>query len=88
MPSSSNALVNMQQGSATKSTLSTSMHWERLPSLVQDAVLKELADAYNRHSLEDRRRRASHGRTSRRYRCGRRQYHTRPCGQRADKIET
>lgn len=60
----SNALGNIQQGSATKSTLSTSMHWERLPSLVQVAVLKELADDRNRHSLEDRRRRASYAAVS------------------------
>lgn len=61
---SSNALGNMQQSPVTKPTLSTSMDWGRLPSLVQEAVLKELAHDYNRHSLQDRRRRASYAAVS------------------------
>lgn len=59
MPSNE-ALGNRQQAKATKSSLPAVIHWERLPSIVQQAVLSELAEDYNRHSLEDKRCRADY----------------------------
>lgn len=57
---SNEALGNRQQAKATKSSLPAVIHWERLPSIVQQAVLSELAKDYNRHSLEDKRCRADY----------------------------
>lgn len=55
---------NRQQVKVTKSSLAASIHWERLPSIIQEAVLGELAEDYNRHSLEDKRRRAAYAAVS------------------------
>lgn len=57
---SNEALGNRQQAKATKSSLAAVIHWERLPSIVQQAVLMELSKDYNRHSLEDKRCRAAY----------------------------
>lgn len=61
---SNNALANVQQATITQSTLPASIQWERLPSIIQQAVLEELVQDYDRHSSEDRCRRASYAAVS------------------------
>lgn len=51
---------NRQQVKVTKSPRAASVHWEKLPSIVQEAVLRELAEGYDRHSLEDKTCRAAY----------------------------
>lgn len=63
MPSNE-ALRSGKQSKVTEPSLATSIHWERLPSIVQQAVLGELAKDYNRHSLERKRRRAAYAAVS------------------------
>ncbi|KAL1880123.1 hypothetical protein Daus18300_001486 [Diaporthe australafricana] len=57
---SNEALGKRQQVEVTKPSLAPSIHWGQLPDIVQQAVLSELAEDYNRHSAEDRKRRAAY----------------------------
>lgn len=61
---SNDAVANVQQATVTQSTLPALIQWERLPSIIQKAVLEELAQDYDRHSSADRRRRASYAAVS------------------------
>lgn len=61
---SNDALGTRRRATVARSTLSAPLQWERLPLIVQEAVLEELAEDYNRHSLEDRRSRAAYASVS------------------------
>jgi hypothetical protein len=58
------ALGNRQQAQVTNPLLATRAQWKNIPSIVQEGILKDLAEDYNRHSLEDRRRRAAYAAVS------------------------
>lgn len=53
------ALGNMQQVKITESSPATLVNWQRLPIIVQEAIMGELAEDYNRHSSKDKRCRAA-----------------------------
>lgn len=57
---SKEALGNRKQAQVTNPPL----YWERIPSIVQEGILRELAEDYNRHSLEDKRHRAAYAAVS------------------------
>jgi hypothetical protein len=57
---SNDTLGNRRQTTVAGSTFSAPLKWERLPLIVQEAVLEQLAEDYDRHSLEDRRSRAAY----------------------------
>lgn len=54
------ALGNRQQAKITESPSVELINWQRLPEIVQKAIMRELAEDYNRHSLEDKRYRAAY----------------------------
>lgn len=54
------ALGNIQQVKITESSPAALVNWQRLPIIVQEAIMGELAEDYNRHSSEDKRCRAAY----------------------------
>lgn len=55
---------NRQQVKITESPSLTLINWQRVPEIVQEAIMGELAEDYNRHSLEDKRCRAAYAAVS------------------------
>lgn len=65
--SNDGALDNRQQVKITESPSAASINWQWLPEIVQEAILRELAKDYNRHSLEDKRYRAAYAAVDRQW---------------------
>lgn len=54
------ALGNRHQVKIIESPSAALINWQRLPEIVQEAIMRELAEDYNRHSVGDKRCRAAY----------------------------